>query len=183
ELAHELAEIDAAVGGEIENQLAAVERLLHARELHPQPALAHFQHRDAECFLFSVLVLHTRDDVLTRREADDALRRIGRRTPRLLELRHAAEDGADRRTAVGLDDDALARTRRRRLVPVAGEIRLRAPHGVQLHGDERWRRWRRQGRAHNCSTSQSATLLIPTFALIADSASSIASNARGPRSP
>src|SRR4051812_9824334 len=40
QLAHQLAEIDAAVSGEVEDQLRSVERLLDAGELHAEPALA-----------------------------------------------------------------------------------------------------------------------------------------------
>src|SRR5947199_268618 len=46
ELAHELAEVDPAVGGEIEEQLRSVERLLDACQLHPQSVLADLQERD-----------------------------------------------------------------------------------------------------------------------------------------
>src|SRR4051812_42047348 len=53
ELAHQFPEIDAAVGGEIENQLRPVERLLDARQLHAEAALADFQQRDPERLLFA----------------------------------------------------------------------------------------------------------------------------------
>src|SRR6185436_16921503 len=57
QLAHQLAEVDAAVGGEIENQLRAVERLLDPRQLHAEAALADLQERDAICLLLAMLML------------------------------------------------------------------------------------------------------------------------------
>src|SRR5258708_6634865 len=66
QLAHELAEVDAAIRREIENQLRPVERLLDARELHPQPALADLQHRDAAPLLLPLLILPPPADLLLR---------------------------------------------------------------------------------------------------------------------
>src|SRR5437868_435404 len=57
ELAHELPEVDAALRREIEDQLRAVERLLDARELHAEPALADLEERDPVRLLLAVLVL------------------------------------------------------------------------------------------------------------------------------
>jgi len=77
-------------------------------------------------------------------------------------------------------DDAIADARDglpRRLL--AEQVRVRAPDGVQLDGDER----RGPRRAHSWSTSQSATILTPAFRSSATSASSTAANARTPRSP
>src|SRR5262249_50000016 len=180
ELAHEFPEIDAAVGREIEDQLRAVEGLFDARELHPEAALADLQQRYPVRLLLAALVLQTRDDVVARREAHDALRRVGRRTPLRLELRNVLHDRADGGTAVGVHDDTIAGAwdgPAPRLL--AEQKRVRAPHGVQLHGDER----RLIRRAHSCSTSQSATILTPAFRSSATSASSTAANARTPRSP
>ena len=79
ELAHELAEIDAAFGREIEDQPRTVERLLDARELHAEAALADLQRRDPVRVTLALLVLQPHDDVVVRGEADHARRRFAGR--------------------------------------------------------------------------------------------------------
>ena len=108
QLAHELAEVHAAVGGEVEDQLRPVERLLDPRQLHAEAALADLQERDAIRLLLAVLMLEARDHIVAGGQAHDPVRRIGRRPPLRLELRNRAHDGPDRRAAVGLDDHAVA---------------------------------------------------------------------------
>src|SRR5690349_13145376 len=76
QLAHQFAEIDASVGGEIENQLRTVERLLDAGELHAEAALANLEERNPVRFLFAMLVLHPRDDVVARGDANDPRRLV-----------------------------------------------------------------------------------------------------------
>ena len=179
ELAHELAEVDAAVGGEVEDQLRAVERLLDPRELHAEPALADLQQRDAIRLLLAVLVLEARDDVVAGGEADDPLRRIGRRPPLRLELRNPAHDGAE-----AVPPSVWTTTRSpglRHGLPweLVEQERLRPADGRQLDVDER----QADGRAHSCNTSQSATSLTPALRSSATSARSTAPNARTPRSP
>src|SRR5690606_36436612 len=71
ELAHQLAEIDACFGGEIEDEARSVERLLDARELHREPPLADLQQGNAVRLTLAMLLLHPRDDVFVRRHADD----------------------------------------------------------------------------------------------------------------
>src|SRR4051812_38108688 len=66
EVAHQLAEIDARLRGVIEDQPRAVERVLDARQLHRQSALADFQLRDALRLLLALLLLQALDDVLLR---------------------------------------------------------------------------------------------------------------------
>src|SRR5581483_10524314 len=80
ELAHQLAEVDARVGGEVEDQLRAVEGVLDARQLHREAALADLHVRDPKRLAFAPLVPLARDDVLARREAHD-LRHLLRRLP------------------------------------------------------------------------------------------------------
>src|SRR5262249_46895408 len=177
ELADQLAEIDAAVGGEIENQLRAVERLLHARELHAEAALPNFQQRDPVRFLLAMLVLHPRDDVVARGDADHSRRLIAGGRPPGLELRDVAHHRAERGGAVALDDDRVAAPRRR--LRLAEDVRVRAADRRQLHGHDR-----RACRRHSCSTTQSATIFVPALrgGASATSARSTASTARTPRS-
>src|SRR3954471_14644349 len=105
QLADQFAEIDAAVGGEVENQLRAIERLFDARELHAEAALANLQERDPVRFLLAKLVLHARDDVLARRDAHHPRRLVAGRRALRLELWNGADDRAERRRPFVLDDD------------------------------------------------------------------------------
>src|SRR5262252_1283076 len=176
-LAHELAEIDAAVGGEVENQLRAVERLLDARELHAEAALANLQQRDPVRLLLAMLVLHPRDDVVSRGDAYDPRWLIAGRCPFRLELRDVAHDRAERGAAVALDDDGVAAPGCRLRLPE--DVGIRAADRCQLHGDDRGAR-----RRHSCSTTQSATIFVAALrgGASATSARSTAANASTPRS-
>src|SRR5712691_12061358 len=137
ELAHELAEVDPAVGGEIEEQLRSVERLLDACQLHPQSALADLQERDAKRLLLTVLVLQAGDDVFLARQPHDALRRVLRRTPFRLELWDPAHDGPDRRATFRLHDNTVAGPGDRLRRMLAEQDGLGPADGRQLDGDER----------------------------------------------
>src|SRR5262249_33271034 len=178
QLAHQLAEVDAAVGSEIKNQLRSVECLLDARQLHAQAALADFQQRDPVRFLLAVLLLHPRDDVVARRNAHDPRRLIAAGHPFRLELRDIADDGAERRAVLVLDDDRVAAPRHR--LRVGKQVGGGAADRRQLHRHDRYPR----RRAHSCSTTQSATIFTPALrgGASATSASSTAANARTPRS-
>src|SRR6476646_9646227 len=178
QLADQFAEIDAPVGGEIEDQLRAVERLFDAGELHAEAALANLEQRDPVRLLLAMLVLHPRDDVVAGGDADDPRRLIAARRPLRFELRNRPDHRAKRRRAVALDDDGVAEARRRLRVP--DHIRARAADRRQLDGDEPTAR----RRCHNCNTTQSATIFTPALrgGASATSAWSTAANARTPRS-
>ena len=108
QLAHQLAEIDAAFGGEIEDQPRAVEQLLDPRQLHRQAALADLQQADALRLLLALLLLQPRARC---RRASRGGRPCGESaggTLPLGERRQRARDGADRRSLRRLDDDCIA---------------------------------------------------------------------------
>ena len=97
QIAHQLAEVDAAFGRVIEDQPRAVEQLLDARQLHREAALADLQQADALRLLLALLVLQPRDDVLARRAAHDLS--CASRLPDACassSCGHAARDGAKR---------------------------------------------------------------------------------------
>src|SRR5207245_9058700 len=106
ELATELAEIGPSFGSEIEDQLRSVEDLFPAGQLDATTAVADLHHRDPLRLAFAVLVLQPRNDIVARGDANDVMRRVGRRPLPLHELRNRPHDGSDGRTVFGLDDDA-----------------------------------------------------------------------------
>ena len=127
------------VGGEVEDQPRTVERLLDARQLHRQAALADLQRRDAEGFALALLMPRAGDDVVVRGQPDDAMGGVAGRTPAFEKLGYAAHDGANCRPAVGLHHDLLADLRRRAALLVAEQERLRPADGAELHRKEAWR--------------------------------------------
>src|SRR6185436_4276586 len=135
QLAHELPEVDAAFGREIEDQPLSVERLLGLRQLHAEAALADLERRDPVGVALALLVLQSHHDVVVRGDADHARRRFARRQLPLGRLRHAADDDADRRTAVALDDDLFAGARGG-LRAGGRKIRVRTADGRELDRDE-----------------------------------------------
>ena len=107
EVAHELAEVHAPLGGEEEHDLAAVKAALHAHELHVQPALGDLPLADAEGILLALTVVLHRAAVVFRRDAHESAQRTDDRAVVHLVVAGQALGvfGALRR----LDDDELTR--------------------------------------------------------------------------
>ena len=126
--------------------------------------------------LLALLVLQPRDDVVARREADDALRRIAGGRRFVVELR---DRGARRCRPPARRRSARRRDRRRAARRSAGRSPSRnvcaRPTGVSLTATSGSAD---RGVAHNCSTSQSATILTPALRPARRSARSTAANAR-----
>src|SRR5262245_2941074 len=179
QLPHKVAEVDPSVRGEIEQEPRSVERVLDARELHREAALADFQQRDAVRFLFAPLLLQPRDDVVAAGQSDDAMWRVRRGPTLLVELRDAAHDRADCRAGVGLHDNAIARMRLPVSAGLCGVKRMGPADGRQLHGHE----GRRRRHAHSCKATQSATTFTPALLLSASRPRSMAKKASTPRWP
>ena len=137
QLAHQLAEVDAAVGREVEDQPRSVEHLLDARQLHRRARARGSsaarcgtpRARAAACF--SRATTSSRVATRTTRCGESA---GGRR--RSASCGIDAHDGADRRTAVGLHDDAIARPRRRVGRQIAEQEGLRPADRRELDRDE-----------------------------------------------
>src|SRR4029078_11413733 len=85
QLAHQLTEIDARVRGEVEDEPRPVEDLLHAGQLHSQPALPDLEQRHAVRLTLALLLLQAGGEVLASGQPDDPLAGIGGRTPLFLE--------------------------------------------------------------------------------------------------
>ena len=98
----QIAEIDALLGGEVEEHLAAGERVLDADQLHRQRAVANLLLAEEIGVALLGRVLVAGAFVDGGGAAEDAAQRV--------EDGQAARsdgDGADERTAIALDDDAL----------------------------------------------------------------------------
>jgi len=122
-------------------------------------------------------VFQVGDNVVARRLAHDALWRVGSGTAFLVELRNAPHDTAYGRARFSLHDDPVPGAR---LFAFFGpEEGLQSSYGVQLDGDER----PIVRHAHNCSTTQSATILTAAFFSSAASALPTAAYALTPRAP
>src|SRR5262245_58267951 len=124
QFAHQLAEIHATLGCEVEDHPRTVELHLDAGELHAEPSLANFQRRDAEGLLLPVLLLEARDDVFSGRDADDPRGRLTGRKPPLDELRNRSHDSAHRGPVLILHDHPIAGVR----LSIARSVRRH--HGV-----------------------------------------------------
>jgi hypothetical protein len=83
-----------------------------------------------------VLVLQSPDNVIAAREPHDALRRIGRRTPALLELGYRPDDRSDGNSIFCLDDHGCAGARPGLGREIGNRQRVRATDGCELDRDE-----------------------------------------------
>ena len=139
QLANQLAEIDSALGSEIEHQPRPVERLLDPRQLHRQPALPHLHQRDAMRLTLALLLRPARDDVLVRGQADRAVRRISRHHTPSGYLRIRADHDPEGGAVFGLHHDGVADLRRRCRRLVRNHETLRPAYRRQLDRDNAWR--------------------------------------------
>ena len=71
QIAHQFAEVDPALGGEVEDQPRSVEELLDPRQLHRQVPLADLQQAGPVGLTLALLVLEAQHHVLARRFSDD----------------------------------------------------------------------------------------------------------------
>src|SRR5262245_29463561 len=168
QLAHKLAKVDAAVGCEIEDEARPIQCELDAREFHPEAALAELQQRDAIRFALAQLLLGPDGQVLPRRETDSR-GRVGHRAATVVQMWIRSNDGRQRRTAFGLNDDVIAGPR---IVggKVSQHVRLYSADRCQLDEDQFAGTRSVQETPYNCNTSQSATILTPALRSIATSA-------------
>ena len=144
QLAHELAEIDAAVGREVEHEPRAVERLLDARQLHAEAALADLQQRDAVRLALALLLLQPRDDVVVRRERTTRCGESGAGGAARRAAGCARHDGADRRYRRRSGRRPGIAGARRRASAAADRRRRRSAPGrpaISLTETSRTRRW------------------------------------------
>jgi hypothetical protein len=138
-LPHELPEIDATFGSEIEDETRAIELLLGTRELHVQPALTNLQQRNPVRLLLPLLLLELGDDVFLCRPANDLGGGVtGGLTPfghRAVQCHHGAEGGP----AVSLHDDAVTGSQRRVDTKIFEKEGLRSADRVKLDRNVRRR--------------------------------------------
>ena len=76
EVAHQLAEVHAALGGEEKDDLAAVEVALHAHELHVEPVVGDLLLAGLERIPLAAAVIFHRASVVLRRHADERSQRL-----------------------------------------------------------------------------------------------------------
>ena len=109
QILHQLAEVHAAVGCEIEDDLGVVEGVLHADQLHLQLVPGHLFLADAEGLLFAAGVVLRAANVLLRGDAHDLFQR--RDDLLVADRARAGDDLAEFHAARRLDDHAVARLR------------------------------------------------------------------------
>ena len=105
QLLDQLAEVHAPVGGEKEENLAAVKGILRRDELHFQPESGNFLLADLHCALFAQTVVGVHAAVLRGGDADDRTQR--RDDVAWPDLVVAADAAAELRPAGGVDHDVV----------------------------------------------------------------------------
>jgi hypothetical protein len=129
EVAHELAEVDAALGAEVEDRLARVEQVVDLHELHRQPAGLDAGETEPMGLAFALLVLLVSGEV-ARAGLAEHLRDVA-----ALGLgggRHAGNRRECER-ALALDDDPVAA----REVECAAVVGVNHAGGTELDADQR----------------------------------------------
>ena len=109
EVAHELAEVDALLGREVEDGVVSVEHVLHVDGLDIEVALLGELAEDRLGLLALLLQFRHLDEVLLGRDADDgAQRRAQLRGLLVGQLERLVLHGAERLSAIAADDDDVA---------------------------------------------------------------------------